>query len=160
MVLIFALNMAATVGAFTLGHVQDRWGHQRTLAVTLVGWALTCVIVALAHSKPVFWGAAALAGLCLGSSQSAGRAMAGLLTPPAHTAEFFGLWSFAVRAASIIGPLLYGLITWGTAGNQRLAIAATAGLFLWGLWWLWPLDMAQGRARVERASSRQARHED
>jgi len=156
MVLIFALNIAATVGAFTLGHAQDRWGHQRALAVTLVGWVLTCGIVALAHSKPVFWGAAVLAGLCLGSSQSAGRAMAGLLTPPAHTAEFFGLWSFAVRAASIIGPLLYGLITWATAGNQRLAIGATGGLFLLGLWWLWPLDMAQGRARITQSAPVQA----
>jgi UMF1 family MFS transporter len=148
MVLIFALNISAMVGAFTLGHAQDRWGHQRALALTLVGWIITCIIVALAHTKPVFWGAAVLAGLCLGSSQSAGRAMAGLLTPPAQTAEFFGLWSFAVRAASIAGPLLYGLITWGTAGNQRLAIGATACLFVLGLWWLWPLDMAKGRARV------------
>jgi len=148
MVLIFALNIAATVGAFSLGHAQDRWGHQRTLAVTLVGWIITCVIVALAQTKPVFWGAAVLAGLCLGSSQSAGRAMAGLLTPPAQTAEFFGLWSFAVRAASIAGPLLYGLITWFTAGHQRLAIGATACFFMLGLWWLWPLDMAKGRARV------------
>ena len=148
MVLIFALNIAATVGAFSLGHAQDRWGHQRTLAVTLVGWIITCVIVALAHTKPVFWGAAVLAGLCPGSSQSAGRAMAGLLTPPAQTAEFFGLWSFAVRAASIAGPLLYGLITWFTAGHQRLAIGATACFFMLGLWWLWPLDMAKGRARV------------
>ncbi|MFM2239627.1 MAG: hypothetical protein RJA69_1001, partial [Pseudomonadota bacterium] len=41
MALIFALNIAATVGAFSLGHAQDRWGHQRTLAVTLVGWIIT-----------------------------------------------------------------------------------------------------------------------
>ena len=152
MLLIFALNIAATLGAFTLGHVQDRWGHQRTLALTLVGWIITCAIVALAQSKPVFWGAAVLAGWCLGSSQSAGRAMAGLLIPPAQTAEFFGLWSVAVRAASIVGPLLYGLITWMTAGNQRLAIGATGCLFVLGLWWLWPLNMAQGRARVTAAA--------
>ena len=74
--------------------------------------------------------------------------MASLLTPPAQTAEFFGLWSFAVRAASIIGPLLYGVITWATAGNQRLAIGATGGLFLLGLWWLRSLDMDKGRARI------------
>ena len=61
-----SLNIAATVGAFSLGHAQDRWGHQRTLAVTLVGWIITCVIVALAQTKPVFWGAAVLAGELLG----------------------------------------------------------------------------------------------
>jgi len=40
------------------------------------------------------------------------------------------------------------LITWFTAGHQRLAIGATACFFMLGLWWLWPLDMAKGRARV------------
>lgn len=148
MVLIFALNFAAAAGALALGHAQDRWGHQRALGLTLVGWILTCLIAASADSKSVFWGAAVLAGLCLGSSQSAGRAMAGLLIPPHQTAEFFGLWGFAVRLASIIGPLLYGVITWATGGNQRLAIGATGLLFVLGLWLLWPLDMARGRARA------------
>jgi MFS transporter, UMF1 family len=49
--------------------------------------------------------------------------------------------------------LLYGLITWVTAGNQRLAIGATACLFMLGLWWLWPLDMAKGRARATSAGA-------
>ena len=41
MALIFALNIAATVGAFTLGYAQDRWGHQRALSITLVGGVLS-----------------------------------------------------------------------------------------------------------------------
>jgi UMF1 family MFS transporter len=151
MVLIFALNIAAALGALVLGHAQDRWGHQQTLALTLVGWVLTCLMAALAQSKTVFWGAAVLAGLCLGSSQSSGRAMAGMLIPVAKSAEFFGLWGFAVRLASIVGPLLYGLITWMTVGNQRLAIGSTGVLFLLGLWLLGPLDMARGRARAQEA---------
>ncbi|MEY4258979.1 MAG: hypothetical protein RJA56_1880, partial [Pseudomonadota bacterium] len=37
MVLIFVLNIAAFGGALAFGHVQDRWGHQRTLGLTLLG---------------------------------------------------------------------------------------------------------------------------
>jgi len=148
MVLIFVLNIAAMLGAFAFGYGQDRLGHKRALAVTLVGWVLTCVIAALTTTKGGFWYAAAIAGVCMGSSQSAGRAMAGLLAPPAQLAEFYGLWTFATRLASILGPLSYGAITWVTGGNHRIAIAATALLFVAGLVLLWPVDIARGRARA------------
>jgi len=151
MALIFVLNIAAALGAFGFGYGQDRLGHKRALAITLAGWVLTCVIAALSTSKGAFWYAAAIAGFCMGSSQSAGRAMAGLLAPPAQRAEFYGLWTFAVRLASILGPLGYGAITWATGGNQRVAIAATAVLFLVGLLLLLPLNMARGQQRAQAA---------
>jgi UMF1 family MFS transporter len=145
MLLIFVLNIAAALGAFAFGYGQDRLGHKRALALTLVGWIATCVIAALTTTKGGFWYAAAIAGVCMGSSQSAGRAMAGLLAPPTQLAEFYGLWTFATRLASIIGPLSYGAITWATGGNQRLAIGSTAVLFLIGLLLLLPVDMQRGR---------------
>ena len=64
----------------------------------------------------------------------------------AQLAEFFGLWTFATRVASIIGPLSYGAITWMTGGNQRLAIVSTAVMFVLGLILLLPVDMQRGRA--------------
>lgn len=146
MVLIFVLNFAAAAGAFGLGYLQDRIGHKRALGLTLVGWMLTCIIAALTTSKGMFWYAAALAGLCMGSSQSAGRAMAGMLAPPKQVAEFYGLWTFATRLASIIGPLSYGAITWMTGGNQRISIASTAVLFVVALVVLQRINMARGRA--------------
>lgn len=146
MLLIFVLNIAAFVGAMVFGHVQDALGHKRALALTLVGWMLTCGLAAASTSKGLFWLAAAVAGIFLGSSQSAGRAMAGLMVPPGRLAEFFGLWTFAVRLASILGPLSYGLITWVTGGNHRLAIASTALMFVLGLWLLRPVDVARGMA--------------
>ncbi len=146
MVLIFVLNIAAFVGAFVFGHVQDRLGHKRALGLTIAGWVLTCGLAAASTTKGLFWIAAAVAGVFLGSSQSAGRAMAGLMVPQYRLAEFFGLWTFAIRLASILGPLSYGLITWVTGGNHRLAIASTALLFVLGLWLLRPVDVARGMA--------------
>ena len=153
MVLIFVLNFAAAAGAFGLGYLQDRIGHKRALGLSLVGWMLTCIIAALTTSKGMFWYAAALAGLCMGSSQSAGRAMAGMLAPPQQLAEFYGLWTFATRLASIIGPLSYGAITWATGGNQRVSIASTAVLFAVGLVVLQRMDMQRGRAAAVAGSS-------
>ena len=145
MVLIFVLNIAAAVGAFGCGYFQDRVGHKLALGITLVGWIATCIIAGLTTTKGGFWYAAAIAGFCMGSSQSAGRAMAGMLAPPAQLGEFFGLWTFATRLASIIGPLMYGAITWATGGNQRIAIVSTAILFVVGLVLLQKVDMVQGR---------------
>ena len=106
---------------------------------------LTCVIAALTTTKSGFWYAAAIAGVCMGSSQSAGRAMAGMFAPQRQLAEFYGLWTFAIRLASIIGPLSYGAITWATGGNQRLAIVSTAVLFAVGLVLLFKVDVERGR---------------
>jgi UMF1 family MFS transporter len=148
MVLIFVLNIAAFVGALVFGHVQDRVGHKQALAWTLVGWIVTCLLAAASTTKGLFWVAAAVAGAFLGSSQSAGRAMAGLMVPPGRLAEFFGLWTFAIRLASILGPLSYGVITWATDGNHRLAIVSTALLFVLGLWLLRPVDVARGQQQA------------
>jgi UMF1 family MFS transporter len=151
MVLIFVLNIAAALGAFMFGYWQDSLGHKRSLAGTLVAWILVCLIAASVTTKGGFWVAATIAGLAMGSSQSAGRAMTGVLAPPRQLAEFFGLWTFATRLASIVGPLSYGAITWMSGGNQRIAILATSVLFVAGLVMLLPIDMRRGREVALRA---------
>ena len=151
MVLIFVLNVAAAVGAFGFGYFQDKVGHKIALGVTLVGWIATCIIAAITTTKGGFWYAAAIAGFCMGSSQSAGRAMAAMFAPPKQVGEFFGLWTFATRLASIIGPLSYGAITWMTSGNQRIAIMSTSLLFMAGLLLLMPVNVARGREAALKA---------
>lgn len=74
--------------------------------------------------------------------------MAGLFIPSHRLAEFFGLWTFAIRLASIVGPLGYGLITWLTDGNQRWAIAATTVLFVLGWLLLLPVNVQRGQRKA------------
>lgn len=148
MMLVFVLNIAAVLGALALGYGQDLLGHRVALALTLTGWVATCAIAASVTTKTGFWVAGVIAGLCMGASQSIGRAMVGLLAPSNRLGEFYGLWTLATRTASIIGPLAYGLLTWLSAGNQRLAMAATAVFFLVGLLLLWPINMARGHQTV------------
>lgn len=144
MMLIFLVNIASAIGAFSFGYVQDRIGHRLALAITLWGWVLMTVLAVMATSAPLFWVAAVIAGLCMGSSQSAGRALAGLFTPQAQMAEFFGLFTFATRLSAIIGPITYGLVTVITAGNHRVAILSTGVFFLVGLWVLRGIDVQRG----------------
>jgi UMF1 family MFS transporter len=144
MVLIFLVNIASAVGAFAFGYGQDRLGHKKALAITLVGWIAMVLLACLAVTPAVFWLASVLAGLCMGSSQSCGRAMVGALTPPDRLAEFYGLWSFATRVASIVGPITYGVVTFVTAGNHRLAFLLTGLFFVAGLVILRRIDTDRG----------------
>ena len=144
-VLILVVNLTAAAGAFIFGQVQDRFGHVRTLALTLCGWLLAVVLAWMAEGAALFWVVANLVGLCLGSTQSAGRALVGYLSPPARTAEFFGLWGLAVKFSSILGPLTYGVVTWVTHGDHRSAMLATGVFFAIGLAILAGLDAARGR---------------
>lgn len=149
--LILVVNITAALGALAFGQFQDRIGHRRTLAITLCGWLLAIGMLWISEAGWVIWTAANLVGLCLGASQSAGRAMVGYLCPPQREAEIFGLWGLAVKLASILGLLSYGLVNWFSGGDHRLAILATAGFFVGGLLLLMRVDVARGRARADLA---------
>jgi UMF1 family MFS transporter len=144
-VLILVVNVTAAIGAFGFGYLQDAIGHVRAIAVTLAGWIAMVVLAFMSQDTGTFWLAANLAGLCMGSSQAAGRALVGYLAPPARLAEFFGLWGFAVKAASIFGPLTYGVVTLAFAGNHRLGILAVGAYFVAGLALLAGIDVGRGR---------------
>jgi MFS transporter, UMF1 family len=143
--LILVVNITAAAGAFGFGQVQDRLGHVPTLVLTLIGWLTTVVLAWAAQGPLLFWIAANLVGICLGSSQSAGRALVGYLSPRARTAEFFGLWGLAVKLSSILGPITYGFVTWVTHGDHRLAMLVTGLYFVVGLAILARVDVARGR---------------
>ena len=139
------MNITAAIGAFAFGHLQDRIGHVRAIALTLVGWIVMILLAWGAQGPTPFWIAANIAGLSLGASQSAARALVGVLSPPARHAEFFGLWGLAVKLSSILGPLTYGAVTWISGGDHRLAILVTGSYFIVGLFILAGVDAERGR---------------
>src|SRR4029079_4814714 len=131
-ILVLVVNVTAAIGAFGFGYLQDVIGHIKSMTLVLIGWVLMITLAYLAEGATMFWVAANLAGLCMGSSQAAGRAIVGYLSPPARTAEFFGLWGLAVKAASIFGPLTYGAVTWIFVGDHRLGILSVGAYFIVG----------------------------
>jgi len=152
LMLVLVVNVTAALGAFFLGYVQDRIGHVRTLALTLAGWIATVLIVWVADTRLLFWLAANLAGLCLGASQSAGRALVAYLSPDSRRAEFFGLWGLATNLSSILGPVTYGAVSWISQGNHRLAMLITGAFFVAGLLMLEGIDARRGRRAALRSA--------
>jgi MFS transporter, UMF1 family len=145
-ILVMVVNITAAAGAFLFGQVQDRLGSVPTLAVTLLTWIAATGLAFWTDSRAGFWLVANLVGVALGSSQASGRALIGQFAPPRRAAEFFGLWGLAGKLAAIVGPLSYGLITYLTAGNHRLAILSTVSFFVAGLILLGTVNERRGRA--------------
>lgn len=147
--LIIVVNITAAVGAFSFGYIQDHIGPVATIGATLTGWIVMILLAWMARDLQLFWVAANIAGICLGASQSAARAFVGMLSPATHRAEFFGLWGLAVRLASIVGPLTYGLVSWLSQGDHRLAMLITGSYFVIGLLLMTTVDAKRGKRAAE-----------
>ena len=121
------VQITAAVGALVFGMLQGRLGARRTYIATLSLWIVailaiwqTPALTVLARqwwqvdweAQYVFLVAGVLAGLSLGSSQSAARALVGVFSPRSRSAEFFGYWGMAAKAAAVFGMLGLGLLQW------------------------------------------------
>lgn len=152
LIMVLAVNITAAVGAFFFGYVQDQLGHKRALGLTLILWIAMVATAAAAQGEALFWVSANLAGLAMGSSQSAGRAMVGLLAPQKRLAEFYGLWNMALWLSAAVGPLTYGAVSWMSGNNHRLAILVTGLFFVAGLLVLGRIDLVRGETLAHRDS--------
>jgi UMF1 family MFS transporter len=152
MTLVLVVNVTAALGAFAFGYVQDALGHRKALALTIAGWIAMIAIASTTTDSTGFWIAANIAGLCMGSSQSAGRALVGVFAPSHRLAEFYGLWNAAAWLSAILGPVTYGLVTWVTDNDHRLAMMITGIYFVAGLLVLALVDVERGRRAALRSA--------
>jgi MFS transporter, UMF1 family len=147
--LFIVLQLAGVVGAFGFGVLQDRTGSKAALVLSLMLWVIVCVWVAWCRTKGEFMAIGVVAGLALGSLQSAGRAVVSMLTPPGRSGEFFGCWGFFGKLAALIGPLVFGELA--AAFGYRAAILTNAGFFLVGLVIVATLDLRKRALVAESA---------
>lgn len=132
--LIFFLTVQTTaiIGSILLGILADSIGQKRTIMITLVMWLGTIFLAYSVSDKETFYIVGLIAGAAMGASQSTSRSFMSHLTPIEKKTEFFGFYSFFGKSSAIIGPLVFGLISY-YSGDQRLAIISIAFFFLVGL---------------------------
>ena len=156
--ILFFLFIQATAfgGALFFGKLADVWGNKKAITLSVWVWMVITVwaffLGVFGSLKNEFWVLGFLAGLVLGGSQSASRALQGQLTPPQASAEFFGFFGVVGKFSAIFGPLIYGL-TIQLTGSLRWGILSIGVLFVVGLLLLSRVDLTQGRAERERARS-------
>lgn len=130
--LFLAVQCSALVGALALAKPTDRWGAKRVITLTLFLWIGVSVSAFFAETKATFFAVAVTAGLGLGSIQAASRALMASLIPRGKESELFGFYALCGKSSSILGPLVFGAVSYLT-GNQRAAVAAIGVFFVVGL---------------------------
>lgn len=119
-ILIFGIcmNVAAALGAFVFGWVDDRIGPKRTILIALACMFVIGLGLVIAETRSLLWALALPLGLFFGPAQAASRSLMARLAPKHLVAEFFGLYALSGKATAFVGPALFGLVT-GATGNQR-----------------------------------------
>jgi MFS transporter, UMF1 family len=141
-------QVSSSIGAFLFGLIQDKIGAKRTIYMTLTIWLVVIVGAFLSTGRTTFFIIGNLAGLGLGSSQSAARALVGRFSPIEKSGEFFGFWGLFWKGSSAVGPLVFGTLS-SVTGSQRIAILATGLFFLVGMVGLTFVDERKGIEAVK-----------
>ncbi|WP_252106223.1 MULTISPECIES: MFS transporter [unclassified Halomonas] len=142
-IMFIVVQVTAAVGAVGFGFIQDTFGAKRTYQMTLALWVVAIIAIWATpeltdwanaqfgwqwQAQYVFLYVGCLAGLSLGSSQSASRALVGVFSPLAKSAEFFGFWGLANKLAGVLGIVVLGVLQ--TLIGLQASILLCAGLFL------------------------------
>jgi MFS transporter, UMF1 family len=150
-ILAIVVNIAAAIGAFAFGFLNDIIGAKRTIAVTLVVLTGATLLGATAPDMRTFWIAAIIIGLMVGPNQSASRAMLATFTPDRKQGEFFGFFAFSGKLSSVAGPLAYGTVA-AVTGSQRVAMASIMVFFIVGFALLMFVDEQRGVEMARKAT--------
>jgi UMF1 family MFS transporter len=129
----------SSVAAFGAGRVSDRLGPKRTLLAALVLWIVSITSVMFAWAPWVLYIAQPLLFLALGSSFTLGPVLLIALSPSEKITEFMGFYVMVGNIATVVAPLLVGLllVAFGGLGTgayrvamSSFAIAMVLGIFL------------------------------
>ena len=141
------LNVAAGIGAFALGFIDDWLGGKRTIQISLVGLILAVAIAVLTERRTLFWAAGLLIGFCSGPNQAASRSRMGRFVPAGRRNEFYGLFAFSGKATAFAGPFLLGELT-RVFASQRIGMVVALVFLVLGFMLVWRVDEARGMKRA------------
>ena len=146
MVLIFGIgiNVAAGIGAFAFGFLDDKLGAKRTIQISNYAIFVAVMIAVLAPSESWFWVAGVIMGIASGPNQSASRSLMGRIIPKEKTNEFYGFYAFSGKATSFAGFLLLSLMILIT-GSQEIGMLVVSLLLIGGIYILSKVDDEAGQ---------------
>lgn len=122
--LYLVATVCAIIGSYVFGHITRRVGSKTASGLVALVLIAALVLAAAAFSSAAFWGAACLYGVAMGSLWVTSRTMIVELSPVEKRGQFFGLFAFSGKLSSVLGPLVYGTVTWALAGYGTLASRA------------------------------------
>ena len=111
---ILALAIIVSIfGGYIFGRASDKYGPRKLILISIFCWiiSLTFAIIATTYNQTwLIYVTGILGGFNIGGIFAVDRVFMTRLSPEKHLGEFYGLYSTIGRFATILGPLLWGLI--------------------------------------------------
>ncbi len=154
------VQTTAILGAAGFGILSDSVGQKKTLISTLFIWIFTMILAFATSNQEYylvklfssitsmelfetqrysFYIIGLLAGSVMGATQSTSRSLMSKLTPDEKKTEFFGFYSFFGKSSAVLGPLVFGLVSYAT-DSQPVAILSVSLFFVVGLFFIFKVD--------------------
>lgn len=127
---LFLIVQAVGLPASIVGGVlADRVGFRPVLYVCLALWSALSFGFFCGGSVRQFYVLSVLTGLVMGTTPAVYRALLASQIVPEESAEIFGFNSFASRASSVLGPLVFAVVA-SASGSQRPAMLSLVPFFV------------------------------
>lgn len=111
---ILALAIIVSIfGGYIFGRASDKYGPRKLILISIFCWiiSLTFAIIATTYNQTwLIYVTGILGGFNIGGIFAVDRVFMTRLSPEKYLGEFYGLYSTIGRFATILGPLLWGLI--------------------------------------------------
>ena len=124
-------QFVAFPAALVFGWLGDRFGTRNALLLAIGVYLLTTIWAYWLSNVSEFYAMAVVIGLVQGGVQSLSRSFYGRLVPAEKSGEFFGFFNMMGKFATVIGPVLVGVVGLAT-NSSRAGILSIALLFVLG----------------------------
>jgi MFS transporter, UMF1 family len=118
---LVTMQIVATIAALIIGGVTDKLGSKRVMLISclilVTGFTIACLLSNVSHLYFI----AAFLGIGTSGFYVTGRALLINISPKERLGEYFGFYGTFQRFASILGPLLWGLIVLSLKNYEDLS---------------------------------------
>lgn len=146
-VALLITQFVAFPSALGYAFFSKKVGVKRALQVAIGAYTVIAILGFFMNKPLHFYLLAVAIGLFQGGIQALSRSYYTRLIPKGRSAEFFGFFNMLGKFATILGPLLMGLVSLAT-GSTRLGIVSLIILFVGGFIMLGKVDEAKGAEEV------------
>ena len=119
--------VVSIVGGYVFGKAADTYGPRKLILVSITCWIISLSLAIIATEFDQMWliyVTGILGGFNIGGIFAVDRVFMTRLCPEEHLGEFYGLYSTIGRFATILGPLLWGLIVNGLNLGRNVAMGS------------------------------------
>jgi len=140
---LLMVQFLAAPFAYLFGWLSKKMGTKKSIYLSLAIYTLIAIAGYFLYKEWQFWALGAAVATVQGGSQALSRSMIGKMMPKSKSAEFYGFFSVFEKFASILGPLIFGVIS-SIMHESRLSIASLVVFFVIGTFILTKVNIERG----------------